>query len=199
MWGAAQRSFYAEVCAKFMNSSLLFAGWLSCPVGRWTMVAPPAPQVPPTHRLISISQPTFEQTKSSTGRAAPRPSAPDFSFFRRVILPFCSAQDECGRGGKLFSVRSAAEHILHRIHGSLGRPVSGPGGQSPESPGAGPNAAGWEEVLLTAQTGRLAGRIPRWASVSHQYLTFNEPPSVLVNNACMTSFTHVHADCLNEN
>lgn len=159
---------------------------------------PPAPQVPPTRRLISISQPTFEQTKVIPPvRAAPQSSAPDFSFFHRLTSLFCPDQDECGCGGELLSVRPAAKHIPHRLHGSLGRPISRPGGQSPESPGAGPNAAGREEVLLLAQAGRLAGRIPRSASVSH--LTFNQPPSALVNNAWMTSFTHVHTGCLNEN
>lgn len=143
---------------------------MSCPVlsvgGLWSnppspSLTPRVPQVPPTHRLISISQPTFEHTKSASGRSAPRPSAPDFSFSTGSSCFSVSAQDERGCGGELFSVRSAAKHILHRLHGSLGRPISRPGGQSPKSPGAGPNASGREEVLLIAQTGRLSGRIPR--------------------------------------
>lgn len=62
----------------------------------------------------------------------------------------------------MFYDRSAAQHLLHRLRASLGWPVSGPGGQSQEGPGAGPDAVGWEEVLVPAQAGRLAGRINRW-------------------------------------
>lgn len=79
--GAQRNEVFTQ---KFVLSSWTAACFLQ---GDWVVLSvgglwspPPAPQVPPTHRLISISQPTFEQTKSSTGRAAPRPSAPDFSF-----------------------------------------------------------------------------------------------------------------------
>ncbi|KAK1891547.1 Membrane protein insertase YidC [Dissostichus eleginoides] len=41
-------------------------------------------------------------------------------------------------------------------------PPPGPAGSSPPCPGAGPDAAGGEEVLLPAPAGRLAGRINRW-------------------------------------
>lgn len=51
-------------------------------------------------------------------------------------------QDECGDPGGLLSVRPAAQLLLHRLRGPLGRPVSGPGGESSEGPGAGPDAAG---------------------------------------------------------
>lgn len=75
------------------------------------------------------------------------------------------AEDERSRGGKqrLLSVSPAAQHLLHRVCGPLGRPVARPGGQSPEGPGAGPDAAGREEeVLIPAQTRRHAGQLNRW-------------------------------------
>lgn len=53
-----------------------------------------------------------------------------------------SGEDERRGGGGMFSDRSAAQHLLHRLRASLGWPDSGPGGQSQEGPGAGPDAVG---------------------------------------------------------
>lgn len=70
-----------------------------------------------------------------TGRSAVR--LEPFFFVRSV-----KRQDECGDPGGLLSVRPAAQLLLHRLRGPLGRPVSGPSGESSEGPGAGPDAAG---------------------------------------------------------
>lgn len=74
------------------------------------------------------------------------------------------AEDERSRGGeqRLLSFSPAAQHLPHRLCGALGRSTARPGGQSPESPGAGPAAAGREEeVLLPAQARRHAGQLNR--------------------------------------
>lgn len=74
------------ICAAFRTSRPAFlSGCLSCPVGGWIVrpptPTPPAPQVPPTHRLITISQPTFEQTESTTGaRRSPAPGSSSPTF-----------------------------------------------------------------------------------------------------------------------
>lgn len=151
-----------EVGAKVMVSQPS-AEWLSG--GLWSPPSSTGPAYTPTELHFAAD---FRADKViHRARRTPTPQH-QTSLFSFHILLFCSAQDECGGGGELFFVRSATKHVPHCVHGSLGWPISRPGGQSPEGPGAGPNAAGGEEVQLVAQAGRLSGRIPRWvSSVSH--------------------------------
>lgn len=135
---------------------------------RWIWVAPP----PWRSRLPTVSRAAdrspfrsghSDNTEPPSGRAAPAegPSVP-----RYFSLSLCLGQavyprskHECSGGRGLLSVRSAAQLVLHRLWASLGRYVSGQ-----EGPRAGPDATGWEEVLLPAQAGRLYVWTNRWAT-----------------------------------
>lgn len=86
---------------------------------------PPALQVPPPDRhpagLIRLTADTHQ----SQSPDEPRPPL-YFSALPQVCLsPVC--QDERRGGGRLFSIRSAAQLSLHDLRGSLGLFVSGPG------------------------------------------------------------------------
>lgn len=147
---------------------LFHSSWVVLRVNRWTVTVttpgPPAPSSagpayrPTGHGLISISH--WDRRRQPLDK--PHPDTVHQTF---IVLLFFGAEDERSGGGDLFSVRSAAQHILHYLC-SLGRPIAGPGGQSPEGPGPGPDAACREEVLLPSPTGRLVGRGNRWASAS---------------------------------
>lgn len=166
---------------RFLNG-LKWADWVahraeghSDPLGGCGSPSLPLP-VPPTllppHRPLdpsacwlmdSISRRTLDTQTSPL--SAPAPESVQTTLSLSLSYTHTYAEDERSRGGKqwLLSFSPAAQHLTHRLCGPLGRSIARPGGQSPESPGAGPVAAGREEeVLLHAQTRRHAGQLNRW-------------------------------------
>lgn len=116
-------------------------------VTRWILVAPqPRRSRPQTAGLLTDLHfiADTRTTEPVTGRTAPAVGPPAPRLFSLCPAEVCSprCEDECGGGGGLFSVRPAAQLLLHRLCAALGRSVSGPGGQSKEGPRAGPDATG---------------------------------------------------------
>lgn len=144
-------------------------GWGSLRATWWIWVSLPLPVPPPSlSHYIPPSRPFSLLTDWLHFAADTR--HPDFApaleeSVQRTVSLTHSPEDErsCGGEQRLLSISPAAQHLPHCLCGPVGRPAARPAGQSPEGPGAGPDAAGREEeVFIPAQTRRHAGQLHRW-------------------------------------
>lgn len=146
------------------------------------MEAPPAPQVPPPDRLISISQPTPELTRSSSGRAAPPLSARTFVPPKPPPEPPPEMSVAVAEGCFLSALQPATSCTAYMV------PSDGP------SPDPRAKARRVQEQVRMRLAERKSSSLPRLddslvgpAGESHPALSLNPPRSLLVNNVCFIS------------